>query len=117
MAQTYDFPDALRDAQLQLHQVRAELSALLSSLPWSVEPHDGWSDPADRWGRSERPASPGWTDEEKQAVAALRGREKELTVAVVCDPLWNKLTGSDLVEARMAIKHAHEQPTDEAAEA
>ncbi|WP_368066350.1 hypothetical protein [Streptomyces sp. VNUA116] len=49
MAEAFDFPDDLCEAQLQLHQARAGLRAFLSdpALPWSVEPHDGWADPQD----------------------------------------------------------------------
>ena len=61
MATTYDFPSDLRAGQEELHQVRAELSALLKRLPWSVAPLDGFSD-TEGWRPVERPASPGWTD-------------------------------------------------------
>ncbi|MFD0427149.1 hypothetical protein ACFQ60_00560 [Streptomyces zhihengii] len=37
-----DFPDDLTAAQTRLHQATAEHAALVRTLPWSVEPHDGW---------------------------------------------------------------------------
>ena len=65
----------------ELHQVRAELSALLKRLPWSVEPLDGFSDDHG-WRKVERPASPGWTADEQAEVEKLRQREHELAVFV-----------------------------------
>jgi hypothetical protein len=59
---TYDFPQDLRDAQLRLHQTWAEYEALGRTLPWSVEPSEGWTGPkvlhADGEPRS-LPPSPG----------------------------------------------------------
>ncbi|MGA5078645.1 hypothetical protein ACPC37_13715 [Streptomyces griseoincarnatus] len=107
MAATYDFPSDLRAGQEELHQVRAELSALLKRLPWSVEPLDGFSDD-NGWRRVERPASPGWTEDEQAEVEKLRRREHELAVFVSTHRYWAELTGSDRVYARSALKRAHE---------
>lgn len=41
MEDTFDHPSDLVAAQLELHRVRAELSALYKSLPWSVVPLPG----------------------------------------------------------------------------
>lgn len=105
MAATYDFPSDLLAGQEELHQVRAELSALLKRLPWSVEPLDGFSDDTG-WRRVERPASPGWSEDEQAEVEKLRRREHELAVFVSTHRYWAGLTGADRVRARSELKHA-----------
>ncbi|MDQ0580733.1 hypothetical protein [Streptomyces rishiriensis] len=114
MATTYDFPSDLRAGQEELHQVRAELSALLKRLPWSVEPLDGFSDDAG-WRKLERPASPGWTADEQAEVEKLRQREHELAVFVTCHRFWAEVAVPDRVAARMSLKHAHEAPPEHGA--
>ncbi|MFD7435344.1 hypothetical protein [Streptomyces sp. NPDC059861] len=109
MATTYDFPSDLRAGQEELHQVRAELSALLKRLPWSVEPLDGFSD-AGGWRKIERPASPGWTDDEQAEVEKLRRRERELAIFVTTHRYWSEVTGPDRVAARAKLKHPQEPP-------
>ncbi|MBG0855602.1 hypothetical protein I2W78_28100 [Streptomyces spinoverrucosus] len=111
MATTYDFPSDLRAGQEELHQVRAELSALLKRLPWSVVPLDGFSD-AGAWRKIERPASPGWTADEQAEVEKLRRRERELAIFVSTHRYWSELTGPDRVDARAKLKHAQETPPD-----
>ncbi|MFF8968344.1 hypothetical protein [Streptomyces sp. NPDC014995] len=113
MATTYDFPSDLRAGQEELHQVRAELSALLKRLPWSVAPLDGISDDGGGWRKVERPASPGWTADEQAEVEKLRQREHELAVFVSCHRFWAEVAAADRVEARMRLKHAHETPPGE----
>ncbi|MFF3464744.1 hypothetical protein ACWCQN_05275 [Streptomyces sp. NPDC001984] len=107
MAETYDFPSDLLAGQEELHQVRAELSALLKRLPWSVEPLDAFSD-TQGWRKVERPASPGWTADEQAEVEKLRQREHELAVFVSGHRFWAEVTGAERVEARMRLKHAHQ---------
>ncbi|MFE7166026.1 hypothetical protein [Streptomyces sp. NPDC057616] len=107
MAATYDFPSDLLAGQEELHQVRAELSALLKRLPWSVEPLDGFSDESG-WRKIERPASPGWTADEQAEVEKLRQREHELAVFVSTHRFWAEITDADRVDARTRLKHAHE---------
>lgn len=109
MAETYDFPSDLLAGQEELHQVRAELSALLKRLPWSVEPLDGFSDDQG-WRKVERPASPGWTDDEQAEVEKLRQREHELAVFVSTHRFWAEVPAAERVDARMGLKHAHEKP-------
>ncbi|MFI1352566.1 hypothetical protein ACH4TV_03080 [Streptomyces sp. NPDC020898] len=111
MATTYDFPSDLLAGQEELHQVRAELSALLKRLPWSVEPLDGFSDTGG-WRKVERPASPGWTADEQAEVEKLRRREHELAVFVSCHRFWAEVTGPDRMDARTRLKHAHEGEAD-----
>ncbi|EFF90796.1 MULTISPECIES: hypothetical protein [Streptomyces] len=108
MATPYDFPSDLLAGQEELHQVRAELSALLKRLPWSVEPLDGFSDDGG-WRKVERPASPGWTADEQAEVEKLRRREHELAVFVTTHRYWAQFTGPDRVEARSRLKHACDQ--------
>jgi hypothetical protein len=107
VATTYDFPSDLLAGQEELHQVRAELSALLKRLPWSVEPLDGFSDTGG-WRKVERPASPGWTPDEQAEVEKLRQREHELAVFVSTHRFWAEFTGGERVDARTKLKHARE---------
>ncbi|MFI0961879.1 hypothetical protein ACH4S8_10795 [Streptomyces sp. NPDC021080] len=107
MAATYDFPSDLLAGQEELHQVRAELLALLKRLPWSVEPLDGFSDTGG-WRKVERPASPGWTDDEQAEVEKLRRRERELTVFVSGHRFWSEVPPPDKVDARMRLKHTRD---------
>ncbi|MEU6392087.1 hypothetical protein [Streptomyces sp. NPDC046939] len=104
----FDFPSDLRAGQEELHQVRAELLALLKRLPWSVAPHDAISD-TQGWRKLERPASPGWTEDEQAEVEKLRRRELELAVFVTCHRYWRDLSGPDAVRARARLKHVHEE--------
>ncbi|GAB2841795.1 hypothetical protein GCM10027074_05220 [Streptomyces deserti] len=116
MATTYDFPSDLLAGQEELHQVRAELSALLKRLPWSVEPLDGFSDD-NGWRKVERSASPGWSADEQAEVEKLRKREHELAVFVSTHRYWAELTGPDRVDARSQLKHAHEAAAEDTEEA
>jgi len=109
VATTYEFPSDLLAGQEELHQVRAELSALLKRLPWSVEPLEGFSDDTG-WRKVERPASPGWTADEQAEVEKLRRREHELAVFVSTHRFWAEVTAPDRMEARSSLKHAHGRP-------
>ncbi|MEU6059071.1 hypothetical protein [Streptomyces sp. NPDC047097] len=74
MAET-DLPGDLLAAQMRLHQASADLSALLRSLPWSVEPMGGWpgtEHPHTGEVAGGREPSPGWTEEQKAVVDRLR---------------------------------------------
>ncbi|MFE2132637.1 hypothetical protein ACFW9X_05255 [Streptomyces sp. NPDC059466] len=105
MAATKHIPTDPLPGQEELHQVRAELLALLKRLPWSVEPLDGFSD--DRgWRQVERPASPGWTADEQAEVEKLRQRERELAVFVTCHRFWSEVAPPETVDARARLKHA-----------
>ncbi|MFS0697995.1 hypothetical protein [Streptomyces nitrosporeus] len=106
MAET-PFPDDLCIAQTRLHQATAELTALGRTLPWSVEPHEGWpgkehSHTGEVTGG--RPPSPGWTDEQKAAVSRLRQECLILSKTVATHPYWQSLSGEDLVRQRMELK-------------
>ncbi|MFF8610863.1 hypothetical protein ACF06X_33695 [Streptomyces sp. NPDC015346] len=91
------FPQDLIDAQLRLHQVRAEYEAYCQTLPWSVEPDPGWAG---------REPSPGYTDKQKTEVARLQALLGELTDTVTRHPHWETIErGPALIEARMKLKH------------
>jgi hypothetical protein len=107
VATPYDFPSDLLAGQEELHQVRAELSALLKRLPWSVVPLEGFSDD-NGWRKIERPASPGWTQDEQAEVEKLRRREHELAVFVSGHRFWSEVSAPDRMDARTRLKHAHE---------
>jgi len=107
VAASYEFPSDLLAGQEELHQVRAELLALLKRLPWSVEPLDGFSDD-NGWRKVERPASPGWTEDEQAEVEKLRRRERELAVFISCHRFWAEVATEDKVAARMRLKHEEE---------
>lgn len=111
MAATHDFPSDLLAGQEELHQVRAELLALLKRLPWSVEPLDGFTD-THGWRKTERPASPGWTRDEQAQVEQLRERERALAVFVSGHGYWSHLPAPDRVDARMRLRHT--PPPEEA---
>jgi hypothetical protein len=112
VAETYDFPSDLLAGQEELHQVRAELSALLKRLPWSVVPLDGFSDD-NGWRKVERPASPGWTPDQQAEVEKLRQREHELAVFVTTHRFWKDVAAPHRVDARTGLKHAHESRAQE----
>ncbi|MFG2891056.1 hypothetical protein [Streptomyces sp. NPDC048248] len=115
MADFVDFPQDLLDVQLELHRVQAELHALYARLPWSVDPMAGHGE--DFWRPRLREDSPGYSDDEKAQVAALRARQLDLTVTLSCHDYWASCPGS-VVGARAALKHAHEPADDgEGAEA
>ncbi|MEZ7006111.1 hypothetical protein [Streptomyces sp. AD55] len=116
MAATYDFPSDLLAGQEELHQVRAELSALLKRLPWSVEPRDGFSDD-NGWRKVERPASPGWSADEQAEVEKLRRRERELAVFVSTHRYWSEVMGPDRVRGRAELKRTPGTPPGAAGEA
>lgn len=112
---TYDFPQDLRDAQIALHQTRAELERFASTLPWSAEPMPGWQSEKQLHSeyRSTKQDSPGYTEEQRDEIARLRKRLRELSVTVTVHPFWQTLGGSEVVGARMALKHAHEAVEDQ----
>ncbi|MFI0742661.1 hypothetical protein ACH4PU_31960 [Streptomyces sp. NPDC021100] len=111
----FNFPEDLRDAQRELHQVHAELRALGKTLPWSVEPAEGWERPEGHWYPSQRPATSGWTEEQKSAVAALRARALELSIQVGTHAFWKTVGAGKVVEARMRLKHVETPAADAAA--
>jgi len=58
-----------------------------------------------------RPAkqdSPGYTPEQVGQVALFRARVLELTTLIVTHSYWATLDGPDRIDARSALKHAHE---------
>ncbi|GHF46152.1 hypothetical protein [Streptomyces morookaense] len=106
----FPFPDELRAAQRELHQVRAELTALLRQLPWSVEAHDGYTRPEGHWYPVQHPPTSSWTEEQQQTVSALRERERNLAADIVCHPHWAAYASTGrTVAARSALKHIDDE--------
>lgn len=102
-----DFPGDLLAAQTRLHQAAAELSALLRSLPWSVEPMKGW--PGSKHPHTGeiiggREPSPGWSDEQKEAVDRLLQECRELSATVTTHQYWELFQGADVIKERMRLK-------------
>ncbi|MFD9421870.1 MULTISPECIES: hypothetical protein [unclassified Streptomyces] len=106
----FPFPQDLREAQLALHQTRAEYEEYARTLPWSVEPMPGWETDKQLHSTyvSAKPESPGYSDEQAQRIADYRARLLELSVRVSTHPFWETVGSGDVVAARMALKHAHE---------
>lgn len=104
-----DFPDDLRAAQTRLHRATSELAAFCRSLPWSVEPTAGWpgtEHPHTGEVTGGRDASPGWTEEQKEAVKRLRLECTDLSVRITAHPYWLTLEGEARVKARSELKAA-----------
>ncbi|MDK0525076.1 hypothetical protein [Streptomyces sp. ML-6] len=106
----YDFPDDLRAAQADLLETRAAYEQYAKNLPWSAEPMPGWESDKQLHSsyRSGKADSPGYTEAQAEEVARFRARLLELSIAVSAHPFWDSVDASDRVEARMALKHAHE---------
>lgn len=109
MTASYDFPKGLPDAQDELRQVRADLHALYQRVPWSAEPQDPWETHDNAWRPASRPASPGWDLQDATEIARLRKRELKLAAAIVTHAYWSEFTAADVLAARTALKHQHEQ--------
>lgn len=91
---SFGFPQDLLDAQAALDEVQAERDLFAQDLPKS----DG----------------PGYTPEQAERLAGYRARILELTTFVLTHPYWATLSGPDRVEARTALKHAHDPAGPEA---
>ncbi|MCQ4041136.1 hypothetical protein ACFOSC_07145 [Streptantibioticus rubrisoli] len=109
---SFPFPDDLRSLQRELHAVRNELTALHAQLPPRPAGTEAFVDE----DGVEHPATPAWTEEERQAVDALWARQRELAHAVTVHPFWSTL-GADQIAARAALKHLDETAdSDESAD-
>ncbi|WP_369220590.1 nucleic acid-binding protein [Streptomyces sp. R39] len=99
--------------------MRADLAALLTTLPYSVEPMEAWARPEGYWLATSpaHPDSPGWTEKEQQQVAALRERERDLAIAIVTHAFWGTIDAGGRLKARDALKHAFEENEDSTAAA
>lgn len=98
------FPPDLAAAQLALHQVCAELSAVLARLPLYAVPTRAWTDSSGH----RHPASPGWSEEALATVDALWDRQQELGAFIGGHPAWDSFRGPALIDARTASKHLRE---------
>jgi hypothetical protein len=106
MAET-EFPDDLRAAQIRLHQATAELAALCRILPWSVEPmpgRPGTEHPHTGEVTGARKDSPGWSEEQKQAVKRLRMECIDLSIRIATHPYWQTVEAKKQVDTRQALR-------------
>ncbi|MGW1409415.1 hypothetical protein [Streptomyces sp. NPDC002403] len=111
MSKTFRFPQDLLDAQVALDDTRAAYEEYARSLPWSAEPMPGWEGDKQLHSsyRSHKEDSPGYTEEQAAEVTSFRARLLELSIVVSTHPFWDTVDVGDRVEARMALKRAHEQ--------
>ncbi|WP_328443373.1 hypothetical protein OG780_44320 [Streptomyces sp. NBC_00386] len=58
---------------------------------------------------SSRPSFPGRDAQDAAEITPLRAREVELATPVVTHAYWNSLARADVLAARNALKHHHEQ--------
>ncbi|MFD7980254.1 hypothetical protein [Streptomyces sp. NPDC059071] len=104
-----DFPADLLDLQQRLHQARRDFAVLCAGLPWSVEPDPGWpgtEHPHTGEVTGGRPASPGWTDEQRAEHARLLALVQELSIKVTDHAFWASLPlDGSRVMARSQLKH------------
>lgn len=116
MPKTFSFPQDLLDAQVDLDQTRTASEDYAKTLPWSAEPMPGWESDKQLHSTyvSAKPDSLGYTEEQAAEVARFRARLLELSIIVAIHPFWDSVDAGDRVEARMALKHAHEPAEDEA---
>ncbi|MGW7467000.1 hypothetical protein ACWGJT_20400 [Streptomyces xantholiticus] len=101
------FQEDLRAAQVRLHQTTAELAALCRTLPWSVEPTPGWpgtEHPHTGEITGGREDSPGWSEEQRQAVKRLRVECTDLSIRITTQAYWGTVEGEQRVQARSELK-------------
>ncbi|MER7497073.1 hypothetical protein ABT033_31310 [Streptomyces pharetrae] len=106
------FPADLIAAQRTVAELFAALHAHQATLPWSREPHPGWTEETER-GREQRgrPASPGWSEEDAAEYDRLFAALREATAVLQTHPWWgtcraNGVEGTDMVAVRQALKIA-----------
>lgn len=101
------FPDDLIATQTRLHQAFAEHAAFCRTLPWSVEPMDGWpgeAHPHTGAITGGREASPGWTAEQKAEELRLRKSCVDLSIEVTVHPYWESVPQESMVAERQRLK-------------
>ncbi|MFF9040974.1 nucleic acid-binding protein [Streptomyces sp. NPDC014892] len=87
--------------------MRADLAALFTALPYSVEPMEAWARPEGYWSTCPvHPDSPGWTEQEQQQVAELRERERELAATIVTHGFWKMVDRPERPDARSGLRHS-----------
>ncbi|MEU2718874.1 nucleic acid-binding protein [Streptomyces sp. NPDC007205] len=99
--------------------MRASLKALVKALPYSVEPMEAWERPDGYWLATSPsyPDSPGWSQQERKEVAALREEERDLTAVILTHAFWRKVDAPERADARSPLKHAVEREDGEGQEA
>ncbi|MGW2426676.1 nucleic acid-binding protein [Streptomyces sp. NPDC001709] len=60
---------------------------------------------------------PGWSEQEKREVAALREKERDLTAVILTHPVWSEIAAAERPDARSQLKHALEREDGEGQEA
>lgn len=55
------------------------------------------------------PRLPGWDPQDAAEIARLRARALELSGLIVTHAYWSQFTAADVLAARTALKHHHEQ--------
>ncbi|MER5950245.1 hypothetical protein ABT127_29770 [Streptomyces sp. NPDC001904] len=98
------FPSDLLAAQKLLAELGAQLAAFAKERPWSLEPVEAISD-TQGWRAMERPASPGWSDDDRAAYATLWEELRKTAALVGGHRYWAAFEGPDLVKRRMLLKH------------
>ena len=63
--------------------------------------------------RPSKPDSPGYTEAQRAEVDRFRFELLRLSRVVSTHPFWETVERGDLVQARMALKRAHEVPAGE----
>ncbi|MFF8918443.1 hypothetical protein ACF08M_35360 [Streptomyces sp. NPDC015032] len=113
----YNFPQDLRAAQLALLETRAAYKQYATTLPWSAEPMPGWEGDKQLHSsyQSRKEDSPGYTPQQAAEVVRFQAELLRLSIEVATHEYWQSLSGPELVDARMALQHAHEPTKDEAA--
>ncbi|MFE7111693.1 hypothetical protein ACFU98_29715 [Streptomyces sp. NPDC057575] len=110
MPKTFPFPQDLLDAQVALFETRVAYEEYAKTLPWSAQPMPGWEGDKQLHSsyRSHKEDSPGYTEEQAAEVQRFQDELRRLSITVSTHPFWDTVDAGDRVEARMALKHAHE---------
>ncbi|MET7981675.1 MULTISPECIES: hypothetical protein [unclassified Streptomyces] len=105
-----DFPADLIIAQQEAGDAKAKLLRLQGELPWSREPHEGWEAEVPAHGgalqgfKSSRPATGGWSQEQKVEYDAFWEGWREEAAKVYAHSYWGGLSGERAINGRQALK-------------
>ncbi|MGW7090024.1 hypothetical protein ACWGH2_41945 [Streptomyces sp. NPDC054871] len=97
----FNFPAKLIEAQQAAAEAFAELHRYQATLAWSREPHEGWEADKPAHGGvmhgfvSSRPATEGWTEEQKAEYERLWEECREKSGIVHTHPHWESFSGPD----------------------
>ncbi|MET7526554.1 hypothetical protein ACFYSJ_31925 [Streptomyces sp. NPDC005248] len=112
----YDFPEDRATPSSRCTGPAPRTSSTRPACRGRPNPLTGWESERQPYTsfRSGKADSPGYTAEQATEVARYQAELVRLSVEVSTHPYWSTLDGG-AVAARMTLKHAHEQPADEAA--